>query len=182
MRLPVIGSVAFVLAGFATGAIAQGAGPAGGSAPVTVVNPLPLPVTGTVNVTGNVSVAAQEPFQTGTVPTFFNNGGGNKELIVVPAGKRLVIEGVSANVNVSATGGLSAVAISTGPGFDRVNELTCVPVGATANDLNHWFQCSTQVKFHAGPGSTVTFSVSTATGSSTGFYRAFASGYFVPAP
>ena len=152
-----------------------------GSAPVNIVGPLPLPVTGNVNVTGSVSVAQQEPFQFGTVSTSFNTGSGLATLVVVPAGKRLVIEGVSANINVTQTGGLASVSVNIGGTFDRVNTLMCQQQGTSPNNLNHWFFCSTQVKLHAEPGQTVTFSVSTADSSSGGFFRAFASGYFVPA-
>jgi hypothetical protein len=192
MRSQVVGIALVVLGVITVDANAQTPHP--GSAPVSIVNPVPLPVTGNVNivnpsplpvtgnvsVSGNVTVAAQETFQTGTVSTSISNGAATKELIVVPAGKRLVLEGVTANVNVSSVGGLSTVNVAIAG--DRVNEMVCRPHGETANGLNHWFACSTMVKLYAESGQTVSFGVFTADSSSTGFYRVFASGYFVPVP
>jgi hypothetical protein len=164
--------------------------------PVTVVSPVPLPVTGSIDIGtgGSVTVAnpetapvpirnvdeqVREPFQAGAVFTAFSGTSVSILLTTVPANRRLVIEHVSASVNATAIGGLAAVRMSAG-GSTNVDELPCVPMGQTANNLNHFFSCSAQTKFHASAGQTVSLGVETA--GSGGFARGFISGYLVPVP
>ena len=148
---------------------------------VNIVNPLPLPVTGNVSINGSVSVAQQEPFQVGTPGVGINNGSANWPLVTVPAGKRLVIEGVSAIVVAGSTAnGLSSASIGIA-NTNLFNRLVCHQTGATSNGLNYFFSCATQVKMYVEAGQTVSFFANTAN-SSSGSFVAFASGYYVTVP
>jgi hypothetical protein len=168
-----------------------------GSAPVNIVSSVPLNVSGNValvpggaveisNAPENpipvydVSKAVNEPFQHGTVTASFSSSSANVDIITVPAGKRLVIEHVSAWINASGPDGLAAITIGIAPGgpFDQP---LCQQVGKTATGLNHFFQCASTTKFYAESGQTVRFFVSLAN-SDGGFHRVFVSGYYEPVP
>lgn len=107
LSLP-LGALAF----FGAGSTADTAKAQGGSAPVHVVGPLPLPVAGTTSVAGEVQVrntagtplyvvnaaAAQTPYQERRSFSFAGFCGFNTckvQFSMVPAGKRLVITHVS---------------------------------------------------------------------------------------
>ena len=127
----------------------------------------------------DVGEAGKEPFQAGTPFASFSTDFVRLTLTTVPANRRLVIEHASASVNATAAGGLAVVRLGAG-GFSLLDELACVPMGQTSNNLNHFFSCSGQTKFYATAGQTVTLEVSTA--GSGGFARGFISGYLVPVP
>jgi hypothetical protein len=139
--------------------------------PVEVSNADPVPVR-------DVDAAAREPFQTQTVTTSFNSSSSSADIVTVPAGKRLVVEHVSAWVNSTDDSGLASVTIGSGSQFDQ---LPCFRTGQTGNGLNHFYSCSMQTRYYVGPGETLSFFVSTAS-SDGGFHRSFVSGYYLPAP
>jgi hypothetical protein len=84
--------------------------PTAGSAPVTVVN-TPLPVQGTVTVQGTVSVTAGEPVNARNTVTGTTNQTDNF-VYTIPAGKRLIIDYVSARATVQAGESVSGIFIS----------------------------------------------------------------------
>ena len=171
--------------------------PIAGSAPVNIVGPLPLPVTGSVNIGAGSSVTvanpqtspvlvrdvdetAKEPVQAGSVPTQFDNGGTRISLLTVPSNKRLVVEHFSANINATPATGMAGVSLNKGVLSNVADYAACQNTGN--NNLNHFFTCAQQTKFYAGPGETVSFTVSTVELNGGGFAQAFISGYYVPVP
>lgn len=176
-------------------AIAQN--PNAGSAPVTIVNPLPLPVTGTVTVNNaptsttidnpatnpvlvrSVDGELREPVQFRGVTTSFTGSTGATTFVTVPADKMLVIEHVSASINLPTADGLFGCALSINEVAGDADFQVCHPMGS--NSLNHLHAANAQTKFYVGPGQTVRFVVSAIAGQG-GFVSAFASGYYVPAP
>jgi hypothetical protein len=173
---PLSAAILVTLAAFAVDAWAQNPHP--GSAPVNIVNPLPLPVTGDVNVTGSVRLAQHEPFQAATISMGVLNGVASANVVVVPAGKRLVIEGASALVVASTADGVMTAAIAIA-GTNLYNRLICHRTGATPNNLNYFFSCDTNVKLYAEAGQTVVLVAQTAVSANSGSLTGFASGYFV---
>lgn len=180
-----------------TSAPADAQNPKPGSAPVNIVASVPLNVSGSValvpggavevsNAPDNpvpvydVTKVAKEPFQHSTVTTAFSSSSSNADIVTVPDGKRLVIEHFSAWINATGPDGLSSITIGfpSGGAFDQP---LCLPIGKTANGLNHFFQCSSTTKFYAEAGQTLRFFVSVAN-SDGGFHRAFVSGYYEPVP
>jgi hypothetical protein len=128
----------------------------------------------------DVTRVAREPFQIGTITAAFNGSSANTDVITVPAGKRLVVEHLSAWIKASGPDGLAAITIGITPGgpFDQP---LCQQVGKTASGLNHFFQCASTTKSYAEAGQTVRFFVSLAN-SDGGFHRAFVSGYYELVP
>jgi len=140
--------------------------------PVTVVNPLPLPVADVTNV-------LHEPFQVGTIYDTLQDGAGEIVLVTVPVGERLVIEYVSAAVNAREPDGLGEVTLYS-PVWSMGASITFHPTGATGNGLNHWWACATPIKYIAEPGTDVTLRVRTI--GPGGTFRGFISGYYVRVP
>jgi hypothetical protein len=172
--------------------------PNAGSAPVHIVSPLPLPVTGTLGLEAGSSVevsntesspipvrvvgqTVEEPFQEGTPFVLFSNGGSLTTVVTVPSNKALIIEHISATVNVNSQGGLAAVALNRAGSNDN-DYLVCENTGNTGNNLNHFYSCSAQTKFYAAAGQAITFGASTSDSSGTGSYKVFVTGHYVPAP
>ena len=146
---------------------ARAQNPNAGTVPVTVVSPLPLPVT----------LGPREAVQFSTTGSFTEVGAGTIDLVTVPAGKRLVIEHVSARVNDTSGVGLSSCALT----LDTVTDfLVCHPMGKDA--LNNVYAANAQTKFYANAGQTVRFSARPLPGGGTGVLSAFASGYYEPVP
>jgi hypothetical protein len=168
-----------------------------GSAPVNIVGPLPLPVTGTVTVTNaptsttvnnpatnpvlvrDVDVEQREPVQFRGVTTSFTGSSGSTSFVTVPAGKMLVIEHVSASINLPTADGLFGCALAIDELAGDTDFQVCHAMGRNALNFLHAANAST--KFYVGPGKTVRFVVSAISGSG-GFVSAFASGYYIPAP
>lgn len=158
-----------------------------GSAPVTIVNPLPLPVTGSFTVKDNSSsnplfvrdVDAEQrvPVQLRGVLTPFEGGYGATILAVVPAGKLLVIEHVSISINARNAASVIECGLGTATptAFDY---MLCQPMGSDA--LNNFYAANSQTKFYVQPGNTLVATVATLSGG--GSIGAFASGYYVPIP
>lgn len=183
----------------AWGASAQALGPEAATqdkkaTPVIVVNPAPVPVSGTVSIGGTPAVTvgnteatpvpvrdvgrvATERFQTAIIPTGFTGSSASSNLLTVPAGKRLVIEYASAWINAGGAGGLLAANLTSGPGV--TNTLSCLAQGQNA--LNFIFACAGPVKQYVEPGATLSFNFQTFA-SAGGFYRVFVSGHYEPAP
>ena len=104
--------------------------PSAGSAPVTIVGPLPVPVTGTTSISGPVSISgtvgvrdvdnpARSPFQA-TMCTSTSSGGavgtscGNLPFsIAVPGDRRVVIEFVAAECSIGGDINLVQLGFST---------------------------------------------------------------------
>jgi hypothetical protein len=101
-------------------------------------------------------------------------------VVTVPAGKRLVIEHLSAWVNATGPDGIASVSIGI-ENVGQFNQAPCQQTGQTANGLNHFFACATPTKYYVGPGQTLQFHVAVSNGDG-GFHRATLSGYYVPVP
>ena len=142
-----------------------------GSAKMTLVAPLPLPVT-------DLDAASREPVQFSNAGSFTQAGAGSVDLVIVPAGKRLVIEHVSGWVNETSGVGLSSCNLMVGS--ETTAFLVCQPMGK--NDLNNVYAANAQTKVYADAGQLVRFTALTLPGGASGALRGFASGYYVPAP
>lgn len=96
--------------------------PQQGSAPVTIVSPLPLPV-------DDVSRPAATPVQHNFVPGY--------DPYVVPAGKRLVIEFVSASCTTEGLGRIVAAYLTTSVGTHRMpHSFYPMLTGSTSDGVN----------------------------------------------
>jgi hypothetical protein len=139
---------------------------------VTVVNPVvPVEVSNADPIPVSIS-GSDEAFQVGTVPTGFSGSIGSADLTTVPADKVLVVEYVSAWINVPEASGLLAVYLA-GAGSDSA-QLMCQPIGE--NSLNHIFSCGGPTKYSLQPGSTLQFGVQTFS-SSGGVFKVLVSGH-----
>lgn len=145
--------------------------PGQGSAPVTIVSPLPLPVQ-------DVDAEQREPVQFRGTPTVFTGRFGASTLVTVPAGKILVIEHVSASINLVTADGVFNCGLSIFETQGDTDFQVCHAMGHDA--FNHLHAANASTKFYAGPGQTVRFSVF-AIASGGGSVAAFASGYYIPA-
>ena len=159
---------------------------------VRIAGPLPLPVTGAIGLAPGSAVTVANP-ATNPVPVNIDSGREPFEvrgvlgsatsvavadLVQVPAGKLLVIEHVSAGLNVgsSATQATSNLHIVNAFLNDFVG---CVPAGSNA--LNHLLVCSSQTKVYVPAGDKVQFAANAL--DSDGINgEVFVSGYFVRAP
>jgi len=193
----VIGGILFVTVAAASTLMSGPQGnPNQSGAPVSIVNPLPLPITGTIGLAPGGSVAisnpesnpvvvrdidepAREPFQAGMQSIILPDTNG-VFLVTVPAKKRLVIEHASAFINIQAESGLAWVSLTTRPNDPaHTDYLPCQAMGNAS--FSHYFSCSVQTKFYADPGQTVVALLAPAT-STAGNYSVFISGYFVAVP
>jgi hypothetical protein len=163
--------------------------------PVSLVSPLPVPVTGSVGVSGGavavsnpltspipvhiVNEAVQEPFQTGADPMVFTGSFAAVHMVTAPAGKRLVIEHVSALIDPDGSAGLGFAGI-----VGVANSLDLTACQSTSPGI---FSCSSQTKYFVEPGQVLRFAVQL-TGSGGGVstfggtVSAFVSGHYIPAP
>jgi hypothetical protein len=203
--------LAIVIGSLTTQRPAAAQGPAVPGAPVRIVDPLPVPVsgavTGNVTVSGNVSVtntpsvnAAQSgtwsvrnvdepgraPYQEYRSSQFASCGSINCELDFsqVPAGKRLVIRTVSGSVNVSPGTVLVNVTLVTEFAKRLVDVPTFFQGNATTSLGNQdWHRFNSDIFAYAEPGSTPHFAVSVnpSQGGAT-FASASLVGYYVDIP
>ena len=183
-------------------AAAQPPGPPGGLA-VNIVNPVPVPVTGSINstVTGTVGLAsgasvrvdntvtdpvrvrnvndAIQPFQAQGSCTTSNSGACSATLFTVPTGKRAVIEYFSGSAIMSAGQVLSAGLQTIPNGLHHL-----VPTTPPAPNGTFPIQWGQQVRLYADGGSNVSGeAVSSGSGGSAGFNSEFIiSGYLVDVP
>jgi hypothetical protein len=164
--------------------------------PVDIVSSVPLEVSGNIALAagGSVNVgnppsspvpvrdvdeAAKELFQFGTPSSSFDGSAGVREVLTVPAGKRLVIEHFSALVNSRGPNGLAGVSV----GIELTNHFAqapCQAIGQATNGLNYFHSCAMPAKLYAEAGQKIVVVVFTNDGE--GAFRAFVSGYFVPVP
>jgi hypothetical protein len=121
---------------------------------------------------------AEEPFQVATGVTSFSGNFGSSDLVTVPAGKMLVIEHVSAVIDVTGANGLADVQIAIKK--SNPDQVVCYQTGARSDGQTHAFACSAPTKYYVGPGQTVSLAVVTYD-SYGGAFRAFISGHYVPA-
>jgi hypothetical protein len=164
-----------------TSSRADALNPPSGSAPVTLVGPLPLPIRGIIaNDDGSpipvrdVDQAVREPVQVDSELEIFDDSHGVATVVKVPSGKRLVVEHVSAFVQ-TQSGAVTAAGLSAG------NFVDSVPCSTMSPDLNGrpHFACSVLTKYFVEPDRTLLFFVSTSAASG-GALRVFVSGYYVP--
>lgn len=144
---------------------------------VEVANANPIPVT--------IS-PSQESFQFGSAATSFSGSSVSLAVATVPTGKELVVEHVSAVLNLAGVNGLSSVSINrlvyeNNVGHYETDGIVCAQQGSTTNGLNHYYSCSSQTLFHVAAGQTLNFFIQ-AVDSSGGAYQVFVSGHYVPAP
>jgi hypothetical protein len=121
---------------------------------------------------------AEEPFQVATAVISFSGNLGTADLVTVPVGKMLVIEHVSAIVDVTGVNGLADVQIAVMK--SNPDQIACSQTGARFDGHTHAFACSVSTKYYVGPGQTVSFTVVTYD-SYGGAFRAFISGHYVSA-
>jgi hypothetical protein len=166
-----------------------------GSAPVNLVAPLPLPVTGTVAVTGAptsvtvnntvsepvpvTSVDQVERVQFRAVPTGWTGDFPQVNLVTVPAGKLLVIEHMSMSVNENDNVPVVSCGLSTSASPAAVQWVPCQPTASNA--LNHHYIANSQTRMYATAGTTVRAFVDLLSNGS-GFVSASIAGYYVPVP
>ena len=163
-----------------------------GSAPVNIVSPLPLPVTGSLSVSGgtvavsgtvnvrDVDKAVSEPFQENIFAQVDVGIIGSPRSFAfspVPAGKRLIIEHVSANVHMFS---LATITMSYLNLHDDLLTLTRMSPSELTTNL------PTKVIVESGESPTIRFgAVGFSAGPFPGItfdFRAFISGTLVPAP
>ena len=170
-----------VLAMFLTSVVVS-ARPAGAAPPVqagpnvTIVSPLPLPVTGTTAVSGTVSVrdvdnAARSPIQIelcqsasfgGPTPTCLA-----PPSAAVPSTHRLVIEYVSGGCSVTP-GVITFVRIHLGTTAGGTSASHVFPLTKDALDAGQ-LETALQTRIYADPGSTVGLGMTASAGPGDGF-------------
>jgi uncharacterized membrane protein len=186
--LVAVGSLALllVIAGVITSreAAAENQNQGQGSAPVTIIGPLPLPVTGSTSVTGPVTMVAQGDLLPYQENKLFQWGVGlcpvqlcEVKFTAVPEGKRLVIESMSggliANVGVS----IQSVALH------GVSALAFAPTtlqSTTATRSSYSFNSHVLAYFEAGEVPQLL--VTTEAGNNTYTNQVSISGHFVDVP
>lgn len=180
----------------ATAQSAQQSGPPGpGSAPVTIVNPLPLPVTGNVTVTGNVELApgggvnitnpatSPVPVHLGIAKRYnkqvFNASGvGDQVVPPVPAGQTFIatyfnVSGFSNASNVDLTDGFCQLRLQAGN--------TNSPFGAVPVRVNMGSLVASETAFLPINAGESLFVACFATPNNAAFW-VVVGGHFVPAP
>jgi hypothetical protein len=182
-------------------AAAQAAPPTGtsGSAPVTIVSPIPLPVTqsGAWNVgivsgfpssltignlamnpvlTRDVDSFSMQPFQAELHFTI-TNGQGGAQLPAIPAGKRFVVEHMSINFFLVPTSGIDFCGLAVQPNFSATDPMVCQNTGGDRYTGN--VQTKVYLDATLTPG-TPTVQVNASNFSSGGSATALVSGYLVP--
>lgn len=137
---------ALTLSVYPQGVAAHGASgtPQQGAAPVTIVNPLPVPVS-------DVHSLARTPVQFNFAPDY--------EPYAVPSGKRLVIEFVSGLCYTDAPGRVSAVQITTSLGSQTVGH-AFVPVISTSSATTTFQVFSQSTNLYAAAGTEVFATIS----------------------
>jgi len=175
-----------VVAGVLTSreAAAQNNGQGQGSAPVTIVGPLPLPVTGSTTVTGPVATVAQADLLSYQETKVFQWGVGScpvqlcqQNYTAVPAGKRLVIESISAGLVTNAGVAIQSVALrgGTAPAFAPA---TLQSTSGTASS----YTVNSRVLAYFEAGETPRVVVTTEAGNNTYTNQVSISGHFVDVP
>ena len=117
-----------------------------GSAPVTIVSPLPLPVS-------DVNRPAMTPVQYNFVPAGFDP-------YVVPADKRLVIEYVSGSCTVEGSGRISAAYLTTSVATQKTPHSFYPVLTASTADNSNILVLSHPTRLYADPATEVFATVS----------------------
>jgi hypothetical protein len=131
-------------------AVAQN--PNAGSAPVTIVGPLPVPVTLTVE--GTEPVVVRKIDEPGRIPYQVTVRGDGPVLPAVPAGHRLVIETVSMRSFLAGTG-LGMMKVTINPGNTQFT-FPMTFAGTEAGAGNLWVGHASAT-IYVNPGMTVQF-------------------------
>lgn len=135
--------------------------PEPGSAPVNIVSPLPLPVTGSLEVTGSVSaplpvtspIDARIPVQATKDNTGCAFNGCQVVLYTVPDRKRLVVEYISGSGHLLPGGSGGAAAITLSPEFGgQVHFIDVGVTRSTGSGDNARDVFADVVKVYAEPG------------------------------
>jgi uncharacterized membrane protein len=186
--LVAVGSLALllVIAGVITSreAAAQNQNQGQGSAPVTIIGPLPLPVTGSTSVTGPVTMVAQGDLLPYQENKLFQWGVGlcpvqlcDVKFTAVPAGKRLVIESMSGGLISNVGVSIQSVALHGG------SALAFAPTtlqSTTATRSSYSFNSHVLAYFEAGEVPQLL--VTTEAGNNTYTNQVSISGHFVDVP
>lgn len=129
---------------------------------------------------------ARQPFQWWRSPQLPENTGSTSMTIAVPADKRLVIEFVSANVMIQATGQIAEVGLATTVNSNIGN--FHVPLNRTGtvtipSGTEERFEGAQQMRVYADPGTQVSVSVGrTSPFKGIAVFSVFISGYLVNSP
>ena len=138
-------------------------------------NPVPV---------SDVNAVVREPFQARVLGNFTDELFGSQmdaTVVTVPTGKRLVIEHVSAGLNISNAGvGLLSIGLNN-PATLALDQIICNPVADASDALNHAFQCAGQTKYYVEPGQELHFFAETLQHAGSSSAVIFVSGYYVPA-
>lgn len=122
----------------------------------------------------------RQPFQASAHSVMAGATNGDFQTIAfVPAGKRLVIENISANGRVPAGQPFLNLHISTNVanGGSKAHYLVMSQQGSVGNTT--WFAASQQVRLYADPGTSVTFSVFRVAAGPEGVVDVTISGYLI---
>lgn len=130
------------------------------------------------------ATTAQQPWQvtTGEIPFTAGSGSWSWGLYgLVPAGKVLVVEHVSARITYRATNGAPFREISINARTSQViaeDSLPCTQIGQSVSAPATHFACSVQTKIYVPPGGNVFLALFFASSSPGGNLVVFASGHF----
>ena len=162
--------------------------------PVTIVDSVPLPISGTVTIGGESTVtvanpptapvqvqdvdrAAREPFQFGSIVASYTGTSASRTIVTVP-GRQATRPRVCLRVDQRDRPGWAAGRES--PFVRRCGQRTAVQLDREA-PLNFIHACTGQIRQYVTAGQTLQFGFS-AFSSAGGFYRIFVAGYYEAVP
>ena len=145
-----------------------------------IVNPVPVPVTGSTTVSGTVAATQSGAWTVSSRPDLPTNPFGvTADSITVPTGRHMVIETLSIQVDVTPPGSKIAAFVSYKSGGNNVTVFVPLTFSYTEAGTGFDFYVATQaVHLYADPGTVVSLSTFSPTGTlGTGFLTA--SGYLI---
>ena len=162
--------------------------------PVTIVDSVPLPISGTVTIGGESTVtvanpptapvqvqdvdrAAREPFQFGSIVASYTGTSASRTIVTVPAGNDSSSSmPPCGSTRPARVGCWPRISLTSG---DAVNQLPCSSIGEAP--LNFIHACTGQIRQYVTAGQTLQFGFS-AFSNAGGFYRIFVAGYYEAVP